>query len=384
MANSATISNDLVGPVVAYANVVARTELQETPMLSYLSPNLQNLGTADGTAETQRTFLYKERNYLHARTTLDGIVNQADTELELLDPVAKVGDIIMVNGEAISLDANAAGDNTNFNVVTRSVFTVAAPVSHADGDAVEVFGTSQLEHADAPEIGYVKHATEVTTYTDIMMETVDVSASANFMALYAEGQVDKIAAYTADQMVVLKKQLETRLMWSDAQAPTVSVKGRFDGAYERIAAGGNTLDMSAGNLDYDDLQGAVRTIRRKGGRPTALFCSDYQADFINNFALAATQVVASQTAMDIWGANVRALRFSDLVIDIIPTQEMKTYAMLVSPEFVGVGPKEVARHFHPEELGKAGDYDRIQIVGEYTARWAAPEAHLVFEDVAYS
>lgn len=383
MANVATISPDLIGPVVAYARTVARTEMTETPLLSYVSPNLQNLDTNDGTSETQRTFKYKERHYLHARTTLDGIVLVGDLQLELVDPVAKVGDIIIVEGEAISLDANAAGDNTNFNTITRSIFTPVA-AEHADATQVEIFGTSQLERADAPEIGFVKHATEITTYTGILTETVDVSGSARYMELYAEGQVDKIAAYTADQMVVLKKQLEAWLMWSAAQVPSSSNAGRPDGAYERIAAIGNLVDMSAGNLDYDDLQAGVRIVRRKGGRPAALFCSDVQADIINAYATSATSVAPSELATLIWGPHVQALRFSDLVIDIIPTQEMGKFAMLVSPEFIGVGPKEIARHFHPEELGKTGDGDKIQIIGEYTFRWAAPEAHLIFEDVAYS
>ncbi len=384
MPNDPVLHDDLVGPVVAYARTVARTEMPETPILSYLSPNLQNLDTDDGTSKTNRTFLYKERNYLHGRTTLDGIVLIGDAELELTDPVAKVGDIIMVEGEAISLDANAAADNLNFDTVTRSVFTVAA-VEHATLTPVEVFGTSQLDHADAPEVGYIKHATEVTTYTDIFLEKVDVSGSARMMELYAEGQVDKIAAYTSEQMIVLKKQLEQRLLWSDAQAPVAdSTEGRFDGAYERIAAAGNAVDMSAGNLDYDDLQAVVRTVRRKGGMPRVLFCSDVQADIINAYASSSMSADPSQIAQLIWGPHVKALRFSDLVVDIVPTADMGKYALLCSPEFVGVGPKELGRHFHPEALGKGGDYDAIQIVGEYTVRWAAPEAHAMMFDVAFA
>lgn len=385
MANSATNTDDLVGPIVAYARTVARIEMAETPILSYLSPNLQNLDTDDGTAKTQRTFKYKERQYNYGRTTLNGAILTADTDLVLTDAnVAKIGDIIMIEGEAISLDANTSGDGATFDTVTRSVFTVAA-ADYADLTPVEIFGTSQLEHADAPAIGYIKHATEVTTYTDIFMEKVDVSGSARYMELYAEGQVDKIAAYTTEQVIGLKRQLEQRLIWSDAQAPVAgSAAGRFDGAYERIAAAGNTTDMSAGNLDYDDLQAGVRKVRRKGGRPTVLFCSDVQGDIINAYANSAATANPSEIAKMIWGPYVQALRFSDLVVDIVPVADMGKYAILCSPEFVGVGPKEINRHFHPEPLGKTGDFDAIQVVGEYTVRWAAPEAHNVFYDVAFS
>jgi len=377
-------SDKLVGLHVAFASAVARLEKPETPVLSYLSPNLMNLHTADGMVPFgQRAYKYKERQYLHGRTTLNGNVAAAAVSITLTDKVCRPNDIIICGDEAIEL--GASDDYLTF-ACTKSKFT-GSDAAHSSGDNVYVFGTSYPESSNAPTAGPIKQTTEVTTSTDILMDSVKVSGSARYMQQYAEGNMDKILEYTAELTIDLKQQLQTRTLWSDYQAAVGDdTAGRMDGAYERIAAT-NYVDFSDGNITYADLQKMVRKCRRKGAKllNAALFLPDYQHDIVSQWLLSYQRYEASQRAQQIFGANCAAIQIGQTLVDIIPLsgEAMDTEALLCSPENVGVGPKDASRVFHPEALGKKGDYDEVMIVGEYTCEWMLPYSHCYATSLAY-
>jgi len=375
-------SDELVGLHQAYANTMALQMRPETPILSMVSPNLKNLRTADGMVPYgQRAYKYKEKQHLAARTTLNGGIAAGVTTVVLTDKVCRPSDIVICGDEAIEL--GTSDDYLTFSDCTRSKFT-GADAAHSDGDNVFVFGTSYEESSNSPTAGPVKQATEVTTDTDIFLESVKVSGSARYMQQYAEGNMDKIVQYTLEAAVSLKKQLQYRIMWSDYQASSgEDTAGRFDGAYERIA-GTNYVDFGSDNISYPDVQQMVRKCTRKGATgPFMLAVSDYQHDQIDQWAQPYGRLEASELAQAIFGSHVFALRVQGKVIDIISTDEMDVNALLCSYQLVGVGPKSADRVFHPEAIGKKGDYDEVMVVGEYTCEWPLPYAHCWGKSVKY-
>ncbi len=372
-------SDKLVGLYQAFAKTMARLERPDTPILSYFSPNLQNLNTENGMVpHGQRTYTYKERQYLHGRTTLNGDVAAAATTFILTDKVCRPGDIIISGDEAILL-VNS-DDYLTFTDCERSVFT-GADAAHADGDSVFVFGTSYAESSNAPTASAIPQASEVTTYTDIFIESTKVSGSSRFMEQYAEGNMDKLIEYTAELMIQLKKQAQTRLLFSDALQPVgEDSAGRFDGIYERVAAV-NVVDFSASNITFPDIQLMARKITRKGGRPAALFVSDYQGNQIDTWVDASAKRDPSQLAKAIFGSHVYGLLVGVNLLDVIATDEMDTNCLMASAGHIRFGPKGPDRVFHPELLGKKGDYEEIQVVGEYVGEPAMPSAHCWGKDV---
>lgn len=375
-------SDKLVGLHSAYASTVAKQERIETPILSYLSPNLQNLKTPDGMVPFgQKAFKYKEKQYLHGRTTLNGDVAAAATTVILTDKVCRGGDIIIVNDEAITLGDTS--DYLTFTNCTRGVFT-GSDHAISDGDAVFVFGTSYAESSNNPTAGAIKQTSEITTSTDIFIDSVKNSGSIAAMLQYAEGNQDKAIEYTMDISIGLKHQMQTRFLWSDFTAAVGdATAGRFDGAYERIV-GSNYIDFSDENPTYPDIQKMVRKCTRKGGKgPFALFVSDYCHHQIDQWAISYGKLEASELARAIFGANVFAIRVGNYLIDIISTDEMDNNLLFCSSALVGFGPKDAKRVLHPELMGKQGDYEEIMVVGEYTCQWPLPFAHCWGKNVLF-
>jgi hypothetical protein len=170
-----------------------------------------------------------------------------------------------------------------------------------------------------------------------------------------------------------------------AQAPVGRVTpGQMDGGYERVAAT-HYLDLSNDNIQFSDIQSGVRKIRRKGGKgPLGLLLSDYQSSQIDTWLIPYGKVEPSQMAQAIFGTQVSAVRVGDVVVDLIPSMKLFGNAILVTAQNVNVGPKGADRVFHPELLGKVGDYSQIMLNGEYTCEWALPYSHLWFKSVKYA
>jgi len=374
-------SDKLVGLHTAYSNSVFMAKRADVPVLGYLSPSLRNLHTDDGMVPFgQKAYKYKEKTYMPGRTTLNGALAAAAVSVTFAEKVFRPGDLAVLNDEVITL---VSSDDYLTFVCTRSTFT-GADAAHADGDVALLFGTSYVENSAAPTAGAISQATEVTTSTDVFIDTVQVSGSARYMQQYAEGNQDKMIQYTSECMDGMLQQLQTRYLFSDYQAASgETTAGRMDGAYERIA-GSNYVNFSSADLTYPDIQKMYRMCKRKGGSPRALFISDYQGHIADQWIMAYGQVSASELAQAIFGSHVRAIRVGNDVLDIISTDIMQKLALMVTVENTGVGPKDASRVFHPEQLGKDGDRDKVMVVGEYTCEWANAYTHCWGLSVNYS
>lgn len=380
-------SGKLVYPALAYAQAAAELMQESTPLISMVSPNLQNLdvvlggvGTPDGTAQGSTSIKWGEKVRRIARTTVNGAIAAGILELVVDDKVFEAGFLGQVNEEVFSVTAVAADGVTL--TITRSTHTGAAAIM-ADGAEVLVLGKPHEEGAVAKTGGLVIQPGEVTNYLQNFHEVADVTGSArNFPQYYKETGVDELVRQTAEHLMVLKHQLEHTLIWGKAQARsnTAGTPGKFDGLYERIASV-NYADMSTDVITYLDIQAAIREMKKYDARPNVLLCSHYQADYFNNLNLSHVIVEGSEKAAGIYGTAVPALRIGDLVIDIIGTDKMSTNACLLTTANIGVGPKDMARHFHLKPLGVKGDSDQVMVLGEYTSQIKLPRSHYWFKNV---
>ena len=379
-------TSKVTAAALAYATSVARLQPIETPVLSLVSPNLQNLtvspfgvGTGDGTAGGSTSIKYAEMTYRVGRTTLNGGINSSVTTLVLDDAYAESGWVIQMGEETILTGETA--DRLTFTGCTRSVGT-ATGEAHVDGVDVLILGKSFTEGAPAPTGGLVVPPGEVTNSLENYQMTADVTGSIRFLNEYYEGNGDKLTAMLAQHNMYLKHQMEHRLIWGTAVARVgQSTAGAADGIYERVV-GTASVDMSDDLITYTDVQKAIRAMRKRGARPSALVCSYYQADYFNNLGIAHITMGGSEAAQVIYGTVVPTLRVGDIMLDIIATDKMDDNAMILSPQNIKVGPKEVGRHFHPKALGVEGDSDQVDIIGEYTFQVMLPWSHYWFKNVA--
>jgi len=372
---------------ITYANAVALLQPVQTPVLSLVSPNLQNLsvskgglGGGDGTAGGSTTIKHAEKTYRVGRTTLNGALTAASTSMTLDDPFAETGFIVQMGEETIL--CGETSDRLTFDITDgRSVGTAAAEI-HDDGVDVLIMGKPFKEGSPAKTGGLIVTPSEITNYLQNFMEVADVTGSMRFLSKYYEGDGDALIAMLAEHNMALKHELEHCLIWGKAVARVAkTTAGVADGIYERVAATAS-VDMSDDLITYTDVQKAIRAMRKRGARPSALACSFYQADYFNNLGISQITLGGSEAARVIYGTVVPQLRVGDIMLDIIATDKMDDNAMILSPENINVGPKEVGRHFHPEPLGKEGDSDQVMIIGEYTFQVMLPWSHYWFKNVA--
>jgi len=378
--------NDLVGKPLSVSDAIAVFDQAETPFLSRVSPSLRNLSGPGGMVPFgQRSFKFKEKVRRHNHTTLNGAVAAGVTTFILTDAICRAGDMIVVDDEVILLGSTS--NNLTFTGCTRSVGT-GADQDQASGDDVFVFGTSYAEHQNFPTGGPVFEAAEVTTYTDILMESFDLSGSAQNVEQYAEMSLgDKAVRCAADTFVILKKQLEQRVLFSSAQSPNgETTAGMMLGVYERVAAT-NYIDLGGASPTYEGLQQAVRKCKRWGGLKSgqaAVFCSDFSSHVIDRWQIPHVQAPAE--ASSIFGANVSAIRVGDAILEVYPANESGFLEnhLLCSTDNVRVGPQCAEREFSLYQSAKVGDYNLWAVLGEYTCEVRGVYSHCYLLNALFS
>lgn len=380
---------EVLNAAIAYSNIVARTQPWDTPLLSRVSPNLQNLdvvafgapgASPDGTMGGSHRIQWAEDTYKYEETTVNGAIGSGDTTLTVDDPVFQVGMLGHVNEEVFTVtDVDSTG---LILTITRSTHTGAA-AAIADGAIVLCLGKPYEAGAGAPAAGYFSEPGGVTNYGEVFIQTVNVASEAQYMAQYYGGDLDKLGQYTLQADIKNKQDLENTLVMGKSQASSGATPGKMDGIYERLISA-NSTDMGGGNIEYTDIQAAMREKKRAGAYPSIFCCSLYQEDYIHNWGIPHVLVDGSDAARMVYGTNVVGIRVGGSVVDIIGMRKFESMAMLLSPENIKVGPRHAGDGFHVEPLAKLGRTDRLMVSGEYSCQVKLPGSHELFTDVASS
>jgi hypothetical protein len=122
------------------------------------------------------------------------------------------------------------------------------------------------------------------------------------------------------------------------------------------------------------LKEVVREVFASGGTPSVLFVSPALKQTVSGFTgLAATryQAPVSGQATILAGADIYQSDFGQ--ISIVPNRFMRTRdALLLDPEYAALA---YLRPFQTNELAKAGDSDKTQILAELTLEVRNEAAH---------
>jgi hypothetical protein len=127
-----------------------------------------------------------------------------------------------------------------------------------------------------------------------------------------------------------------------------------------------TDSTTAGTLTEAHLKNVIRLVWDAGGDPSLVMCgSEIKQKISGAFTGIATRfkdVKSKSQAEIVSGADVYVSDFGS--VTIVPNRFMRTQTILViDPEQWGIAS---LRTFRMEKLGKTGDSDRAQIVGDYT------------------
>lgn len=272
--------------------------------------------------------------------------------------------------------------------------TKATGVYHewqTDSLAASTTANALVEGADASAAD-LSPTTRIGNYTQIVGKTIQVSGTLE--AVDKAGRKSEKAYQLAKASAEIKRDIETIITANQGQAvgSSNSTARKMGSLLSYIKTNTSKNGTSVTGVDPTTIgvstrtDGTVRTFTEtilkdviakvfvSGGTPSALFVSPALKQVVSGFAgLAAQryQVPTSGQATILAGADLYQSDFG--VLQIVPNRFMRTRdALVLDPEYAALA---YLRPFQTNELAKAGDSDKTQILAELTLEVRNEAAH---------
>jgi len=272
--------------------------------------------------------------------------------------------------------------------------TKATAVYHewqTDSLAAATTGNALVEGADAAAAD-LSPTTRIGNYTQIVGKTVQVSGTLE--SVDKAGRKSEKAYQLAKASAEMKRDIETIITANQGQAvgTSNSTARKMGSLLSYIKTNTSKNGTSVTGVDPTTIgvstrtDGTVRTFTEtilkdviskvfvSGGTPSALFVSPALKQVVSGFTgLAAQryQVPTNGQATILAGADLYQSDFG--VLQIVPNRFMRTRdALVLDPEYAALA---YLRPFQTNELAKAGDSDKTQILAELTLEVRNEAAH---------
>ena len=272
--------------------------------------------------------------------------------------------------------------------------TKATGVYHewqTDSLAAATTNNALVEGSDASAAD-LSPTTRIGNYTQIVGKTIQVSGTLE--AVDKAGRKSEKAYQLAKASAEIKRDIETIITANQGQATgsSNSTARKMGSLLSYIKTNTSKNGTSVTGVDPTTIgvstrtDGTVRTFTEtilkdviskvfvSGGTPSALFVSPALKQVVSGFAgLAAQryQVPTSGQATILAGADLYQSDFG--VLQIVPNRFMRTRdALVLDPEYAALA---YLRPFQTNELAKAGDSDKTQILAELTLEVRNEAAH---------
>jgi hypothetical protein len=271
--------------------------------------------------------------------------------------------------------------------------TKATGVYHewqTDSLAASTTANALVEGADATS-ATLSPSTRIGNYTQIVGKTVQVSGTLE--AVDKAGRKSEKAYQLAKASAEMKRDIETIITANQGQdAGTSSAARKMGSLLSYIKTNTSKNGTSVTGVDPTTVGVSTRTdgttrtftetilkevvakVFTSGGTPSALFVSPALKQVVSGFTgLAAQryQVPTSGQATILSGADLYQSDFG--ILQIVPNRFMRTRdALVLDPEYAALA---YLRPFQTNELAKAGDSDKTQILAELTLEVRNEAAH---------
>lgn len=283
------------------------------------------------------------------------------------------GDVVMVDGsdERMLVTSTTASQIT----VTRG-YGGSTKEAIAASATIRIIGDAALEGDSAPATRF-QDKTRVSNYTQIFVETVDVSDS-NEAAARAAGYASEHDYQVARRLEELLRRLEAAVIRGIKPSSSVvgsdSVRRTMQGISRFIEADTSAIntDKSSAALTEDALNDHLRQVWDNGGRPNVLLVGSIQKRRISSWIQPYQQYGADASRV----SRMVGFYESDFGVQrVILSPWMQTDSVLaLDTSLIEVKPL-VGRSFQAIRLAKTGDNTKSLIRGEYTCCVKNPAAH---------
>lgn len=367
-------------PVSTYSDTTPQKRVI-TDVISLIDPSddpaVERLGGLDGASTKFRfvnepgekvEWLEDALSPIDYSDGLDGTITSTATTITMTDAGGvQEGHILLIDSEYMWVSAVASTVVT----VTRAFQGTAA--THDDAVAVSIVGMARLEGDDSDDIAYVDR-TIGSNVTSILQKEIKVTRTQRQRAQY--GIVDEFLYQQNKVVPELVRLLERHFYRNTAAKAGSATTPRAMGGYQAFVTDNK---VSGASLAQSQFENAVKAAFADGGSgPWNAFCSPDNLQKVKNLYDSSNFLRVDRTE-DTVGMVIESVLTPYGSVDLVLDRwAVNGQIGIIDPEHAGF------LTYYPftfEPLAKDGDYDKGEIVGEFTLCLRQDKAHAILTAV---
>lgn len=372
----------LTSPLTTYSDTTPHKRVI-TDVISLIDPSdapaIERLGGLDG-ADSKFRFVngngkvveWLEDTLISLSGALNGSIASNATTITMADgDNFQEGHIIEIGSERMWV--SAVNNATEVLTVTRA-FGGTTAASAADSAAVSIVGMARLEGDDSDDIAFTDRTTG-SNFTQILHQEVKVSRTQQQISQY--GISDEMA-YQGDKAVPsLMRLLEKHFYTSTVAAAGTASTPRVMGGYQAFVTDNKVSGASLAQSQFED---AVKAAYADGGSgPWLAFCSPTNLQKVKNLYDASNFLRVDRTENTLGMVIERVLTPFGTVDLVLDRWAKDGQIAILDPMHAGF---KTLYPFTQEPLAKDGDYEKSEVVGEFTLCLRNDKAHAVLTAVS--
>lgn len=372
----------LTSPLTTYSDTTPHKRII-TDVISLIDPSdapaIERLGGLDGAGEKFRfvngsgkVVEWLEDTLISLSGALSGSITSTATTITLSDADNfQEGHIIEIDSERMWISAN--NNSTEVATVTRA-FGGTTAATHADTATVSIVGMARLEGADSDDIAFTDR-TIGSNYTQILHQELKVTRTQNQISQYG---ISEEMAYQANKAIPsLMRLLERHFYTSTAASAGSATTPRVMGGYQAFVTDNK---ISGATLAQSQFENAVKAAYADGGSgPWIALLSPSNLQKVKNFYDSSNFLRVDRTEGTVGMVIERVLTPYGSVDLVLDRWANDAQIAILDPKHVGF---KTLYPFTQEPLAKDGDYEKAEVVGEFTLAIRQDKAHAMLTAVS--
>lgn len=287
----------------------------------------------------------------------------------------QVGQILLFADGAEQMWVSAvASDGVTLTVSRGYGGTTATAQVVNNNTAIEILGIARLEGAESHGLGYTVRSTNYN-HTQIMQREVKVSRSQNQISQYG---IREEFDYQSNKAIPHLMRLIEKGVYKGTRSAGSSAAPRSFGGLGTFVTN-NAINSGSAAVTQAKFENALKAAYLDGGKPSKAFVSPTNMQVIKNFYDSAN-FLRVDTKEKTVGMTIEKIITPYGTVDLIMDRWAPDATIyILDPEHVGF---ITYYPFTSEPLAKTGDYQRGEVVGEFTLCVRMDKAHAVITTIA--
>lgn len=267
-----------------------------------------------------------------------------------------------------------AADGVTLTVTRAYGGTTATAQIVANNTAAEILGVARLEGAESTGLGYTVRTTNFN-YTQIMQREVKVSRSQNQISQYG---IREEFDYQSNKAIPHLMRLIEKAVYNGFRASGSAAVPRSFGGLGTFVTD-NIIASGSAAVTQAKFENALKAAYVDGGKPSKAFVSPTNMQVIKNFYDSGTFLRVDTKEKSV-GMTIEKIITPYGNVDLIMDRWAPNASIyILDPEHVGF---ITYYPFTSEPLAKTGDYQRGEVVGEFSLCIRMDKAHAAITGIA--